>query len=70
MLYLHERYELPLLGTLDMYQRWNQEDPVTAEERRRNNVIEQLQGNRNPFIDEPDRARSLQGSSPLNMQFP
>lgn len=70
MLYLHERYELPLLGTLDMYQRWDQEDPVTDEERRRNNVIEQLQGNRNPFIDEPDRAQSLKGSSPLNMQFP
>ena len=70
MLYLHERYELPLLGTLDMYQRWNREDPVTDEERRRNNVIEQLQGNRNAFIDEPDRAQSLQGSSPLNMQFP
>ena len=70
MLYLHERYELPLLGTLEMYQRWNREDPVTEEERRRNNVIEQQHGNRNPFIDEPDRAQSVRGSSPLNMQFP
>jgi deoxyribonuclease-1 len=70
MLYLHERYELPLLGTLEMYQRWSREDPVTDEERQRNNVIEKLQGNRNPFIDNPAQAQRLQGSSPLNMQFP
>ncbi|MED5388299.1 MAG: endonuclease [Pseudomonadota bacterium] len=70
MLYLHERYQVPLLGTLEMYQRWHREDPVDDEERRRNNVIEQYQGNRNLFIDEPDRANALQGSSPLNMQFP
>ena len=53
-----------------MYQRWNRDDPVDDEERRRNNVIEQVQGNRNPFIDEPNRAESLEASSPLNMQFP
>lgn len=70
MLYLYDRYDIPLLGTLEMYQRWHRDDPVDDEERRRNNVIEQVQGNRNPFIDEPDRAESLQGSSPLNMQFP
>ncbi|MBD3644950.1 endonuclease [Alcanivorax sp.] len=70
MLYLYDRYDIPMLGTLEMYQRWHRDDPVDDEERRRNNVIEQIQGNRNPFIDEPDRAESLQGSSPLNMQFP
>ena len=70
MLYLYDRYDIPLLGTLEMYQRWHRDDPVDDEERRRNNVIEQVQGNRNPFIDEPDRAEALQGSSPLNMQFP
>ncbi len=70
MLYLHDRYDLPLLGTLEMYQRWNSEDPVDAEEKRRNDEIEKLQGNRNPFIDDPGKADSLKGSSPLNMQFP
>ena len=70
MLYLHERYELPLLGTLEMYQRWNEEDPVDEEEKRRNDEIEKFQGNRNPFIDDPAKADAMKGSSPLNMQFP
>lgn len=70
MLYLHEQYKLPLIGTLEMYQRWSKEDPVDDEERRRNDEIERFQGNRNPFIDNPSHADSLKGSSPLNMQFP
>ncbi|MCG8393202.1 MAG: endonuclease [Pseudomonadales bacterium] len=70
MLYLHEQYNLPLIGTLEMYQRWNELDPVDDEERRRNDVIAEIQGNRNPFIDSPSRANDLKGSSPLNMQFP
>ena len=70
MLYLHEKYALPLLGTLEMYQRWNKEDPVDEEERRRNDVIADVQGNRNPFIDAPARADSIKAASPLNMQFP
>ncbi|MZR63576.1 endonuclease [Alcanivorax sp. DP30] len=70
MLYLHDRYQLPLIGTLEMYQRWNKEDPVDEGEKRRNDDIEKLQGNRNPFIDNPAKAESLKGSSPLNMQFP
>lgn len=43
MLYLYDRYDIPLLGTLEMYQRWHRDDPVDDEERRRNNVIEQVQ---------------------------
>ncbi|MQX52973.1 endonuclease [Alcanivorax sediminis] len=70
MLYLHDRYQLPFIGTLEMYQRWNREDPVDEEEKRRNDEIEKLQGNRNPFIDSPDRADTMKAPSPLNMQFP
>ncbi|MEZ5594697.1 MAG: endonuclease [Gammaproteobacteria bacterium] len=33
--------------------RWHREDPPSALERRRNDRIEQLQGTRNPFIDNP-----------------
>ncbi|MFT5354468.1 MAG: deoxyribonuclease-1 [Polyangiales bacterium] len=33
---------------------WNDEDPVDEWEQRRNNRIEALQGNRNPFVDRPD----------------
>ena len=70
MLYLYDRYKLPLIGTLEMYQRWNREDPVSEEEKQRNDDIEKVQGNRNPFIDDPAKADALKPSSPLNMQFP
>ncbi|MCK0153407.1 endonuclease [Alcanivorax sp. S6407] len=70
MLYLHDRYKLPLLGTLEMYQRWNEEDPVDEAEMLRNDEIEKFQGVRNPFIDDPGKADTLKGSSPLNNQFP
>ena len=33
--------------------RWHQDDPPSDAERLRNNKIAQLQGNRNPFIDQP-----------------
>ncbi len=38
---------------------WHKLDAPSAEERRRNDVIETLQGNRNPFIDEPKLLNSL-----------
>lgn len=38
---------------------WHQADPPSASERRRNDIIEKLQGNRNPFIDQPDRLGEL-----------
>lgn len=41
---------------LEMFLRWNREHPPTAEEKQRNDRIEQFQGNRNPFIDDPTLA--------------
>ena len=35
---------------------WNRQDPPDANERRRNDLVEQFQGNRNPFIDDPSLA--------------
>lgn len=35
---------------------WNRQDPPDANERRRNNLVEGFQGNRNPFIDNPGLA--------------
>jgi len=32
---------------------WNTQDPVSPYEMNRNNVLQNLQGNRNPFIDNP-----------------
>ncbi len=42
------------MGMLSTLIRWHHEDPVDYRERHRNDVIEEYQGNRNPFIDRPD----------------
>ena len=33
---------------------WHFTFPVTNAERQRNNKVQQLQGNRNPFVDHPE----------------
>lgn len=38
----------------NLLRQWHSDDPVSAEERTRNNWIERVQGNRNPFIDHPE----------------
>lgn len=37
--------------SMDMLLEWNELDPVDASERRRNEAVYDIQGNRNPFID-------------------
>jgi deoxyribonuclease-1 len=60
MFYMHDAYGIPIRAQLARtLERWNREDPVSDEERRRNDLIERLQGNRNPFIDDPARADAL-----------
>lgn len=44
------------MGILTTLLRWNEEDPVSAFERQRNDRIYCYQGNRNPFIDYPELA--------------
>ncbi len=55
VLYLNIRYgeTISKVGTLELFLQWNIEDPVSAFEEQRNNVIYAAQGNRNPFIDNP-----------------
>ncbi|UVE17495.1 endonuclease [Pseudomonas sp. LS44] len=57
--YMHQEYGLPIVGQLQMYQRWNELDPPDAAEKTRNEQIEMLQGNRNAFIDNPELAKNL-----------
>lgn len=42
--------------TVPMLLEWNRQDPPDANERRRNGLVEEFQGNRNPFIDNPELA--------------
>lgn len=37
----------------NIFLEWNTEDPVSQYEMNRNNILEEMQGNRNPFIDNP-----------------
>lgn len=38
---------------VQLFMKWNLQDPPDADERRRNDLIEAYQGNRNPFVDDP-----------------
>lgn len=42
-----------------MLLQWNRQDPPDASERRRNDLVESFQGNRNPFIDNPGLADKI-----------
>ncbi|MEA3410498.1 MAG: endonuclease [Pseudomonadota bacterium] len=60
MFYMHETYDLDIHTRLGkLLKRWYREDPPGAGEEHRNDVIEQLQGTRNRFIDEPEAAYRL-----------
>ncbi|OJV26463.1 MAG: hypothetical protein BGO32_12770 [Bacteroidetes bacterium 37-13] len=45
---------LYLVQSEALLKKWNQQDPPSAEERARNEFVFDIQGNRNPFIDNPD----------------
>jgi deoxyribonuclease-1 len=53
---MHTEYGLPIdPAMLQILIKWNRQDPVNRTERLRNDKIEELQGTRNPFIDDADR---------------
>jgi hypothetical protein len=53
--YFATRYEMKVSDQEEAFLRkWNQQDPVDQAEMNRNNEIEKIQGNRNPFIDFPE----------------
>ena len=61
-LLLHNGYPTLSEFALQSYLKWHREYPVTETEMRRNDAVEKLQGNRNPYIDHPDLAEHLWGN--------
>jgi len=58
--YMHKEYSLPIDSRdVDLLKQWNRDDPPNYNEMRRNNVIEDLQGTRNRFIDHPRQVEDL-----------
>ncbi|MCL3782338.1 T9SS type A sorting domain-containing protein [Prolixibacteraceae bacterium JC049] len=51
----------PEHGKLSTLLEWNRNFPPTALERRRNDRIQEVQGNRNPFVDNPEFADLIWG---------
>ncbi|MEN9304108.1 MAG: hypothetical protein RL264_2537 [Bacteroidota bacterium] len=81
MMYMYLRYPTQCLPTAvsnptitissfdqmtDILITWHQQDPVSQFEIRRNNTIQQFQGNRNPFIDNPEYATRIWGNAPAD----
>lgn len=69
MLYMHMIHDLPLVGPLEMYQRWNRQDPPDDAERARNDAIEMIGGQRNVYIDSPEKADEIVAPSATRLQF-
>ncbi|WP_423817894.1 endonuclease [Salinimicrobium sp. TIG7-5_MAKvit] len=66
IMYLNVRYgeNFEQVGGIELFLKWNVEDPVSDFEIQRNNIIEGAQGNRNPFIDNPFLATLIWGGEP------
>ena len=58
--YMHTQYGLPIEKNLvDELKRWNKEDLPSKQEKSRNDRIEDIQGIRNPYIDDPSLIDSI-----------
>lgn len=59
LLYMHSKYDLPLPEDIELLKDWSLGDPPSEQELSRNEVIEELQGNRNRYIDDPELVNDL-----------
>ena len=50
---------------IDMLIDWHHNDPVSQRERMRNDMVYQIQGNRNPFVDKPEFVEMIWGDTTL-----
>jgi deoxyribonuclease-1 len=58
--YMYTKYKLPVSpDILVTLKKWHSQDPPSEQELIRNDRIEQIQGARNPYIDDPELAESL-----------
>jgi deoxyribonuclease I len=58
--YFATRYDLTINGNEEAFLRkWHHDDPVTQEDRDKNDQIYQMQGNRNPYIDHPELVEQI-----------
>jgi deoxyribonuclease-1 len=59
MFYMADRYREQGLVIFrkqaELLLRWHQDDPPSATDKRRNDLIEKIQGNRNIFVDDPNQ---------------
>ena len=62
-MFVNNTYPSLLPWAINMLLDWSRKDPVSQKEIDRNNVVEQYQGNRNPFIDFPNLAEYIWGLS-------
>lgn len=61
MFYMQDMYDLVIFNRQGaLLKRWHRQDPVSAHERRRNEVIERIQGTRNKFIDQPELVDAIE----------
>lgn len=69
--YITTRYNVPMtaVGNLQMFLEWHAADPVNQFELTRNERIFGIQKNRNPFIDHPELAYVLFGSTPTSTAY-
>ncbi|MBR6247653.1 MAG: endonuclease [Muribaculaceae bacterium] len=56
------RYPIYTPWTVEMLLKWHRMDPVSEKEINRNNAANELQENRNPFIDHPELAEHIWGN--------
>lgn len=47
------------IGDIETLMKWHLEEPVTEAEKLRNDEVQKIQGNRNPFIDHPEYAERI-----------